>query len=174
MNKLNSVLNSINEGLEGFNRKVDDFNRKTKRSLAVQQAMSDLKLHVYVEQSVIETAVKMAQSGLELQENLKSPTFRQAYEQVQKTLASTTDANRTREYVDSPVPTFERIQRNPDPEVEEAVVKAIEELRGEREAFLSGVRTRLSANANLRVQFLSALEELKGVRYLAALDPKSN
>ena len=165
---LTAMLQSFNDGLSEINRNVS-------RASALQSATSELKHQLFVERTVIENALKMAKSAIELAKSMKNPRFKEAYEQLHAVFAEPSNKTSTEpSRIDTPLPSFQRGQRHPDDEFEAAIQQSFNGLREEREAFLSVVHGQLSSDAVLRSHFLVSLKELDGDRYRSALDPSSS
>lgn len=91
---------------------------------------------------------------------------------IGKAINSHQDSSRDEhEYIDKPIPTFERLKPHTDPEIESAIRNKIEKLRKEREVFLSGVRLQLTNDPIIRNYFIKRLTEQHGTHYLSVLDP---
>lgn len=162
---LSSMFQSFNDGLAEINRNIS-------RASALQNATSELKHQLFVERTMIENAMKAAKLAMELEENMKTPQFRQCYEELCATLTNHSDELPTEQSpVDTPLPSFHRSQRHPDDEFETTIQRSLDGLRREREEFLSVIHGLLSSDATLRRHFLVSLEQLNGDRYRLALDP---
>ena len=169
---LSSMLNSFLEGLEQVNRNV---------SLASdrQQATSELKDQIFMERTIIESALKRAHSNIKIEELKKDPRrkelFEQSYRELMGALAESKDKTPAQPRRDeTPLPSFKRSQRHQDDEVEAAIQRAFDELQAEREAFLSVIHSQLSKDATLRRHFLEVLTSHGWNRYRSALDPASS
>lgn len=159
-----SFFQSINEGLSEFNR---DLNRRS----AVHSATLELESSIDAERNAIRTSLELAKSDVELEEQLKDPVFYEAYKRIGKAINSHQDSSRDEhEYIDKPIPTFERLKPHTDPEIESAIRNKIEKLRKEREVFLSGARLQLTNNPIIRNYFIKRLTEQHGIHYLSVLD----
>jgi DNA helicase-4 len=161
---LSSLLRAVDIGLTQFNHNVT-------RASALQGAVSDLKHQLFVERHTIDSALNMAKSAIELEEKMKDPVFKEAYQSASIEIADLhADSPNDKSLIDIPAPSFRRDQRHPDAEIEAAIQRVFDELREEREAFLSVKHSHLSEDQHLCRHFLSALEKLSGERYLLALD----
>ncbi len=166
-----SLLQSLTDSLEEINRHVF-------RASELKSATSDLKRQIFVERITIENALKMAKSAIELEEKMKDPGFKKAYEAHERMFAVSSThlekASGESSRLDAALPTFQRGPRHSDDECEMAIQQSFDGLREDREAFLSVIHGQLSSNAVLRRHFLLSLKKLDGRRYLPALDPKSS
>ena len=161
--------------LESFNNGLAEINRNVSRASALQSATSDLKHRIFLERSAIESALELARSEISLEEELKDPRFKEAYESLSETL----DANRhepedAQPRVATALPTFSRSQRHPDEDIDAAIQRSFDGLREDREAFLSAIHGQLATDSVLRRHFLTSIESLSAGHYLAALDPTSS
>lgn len=132
-----------------------------------------------MERTVIESALKRAQTNIKIEELKKDPRrkelFEQAYQDLSALLADSPDETPAQSIKDeTPLPSFQRYQRHRDDEVEAAIQRSFDELQAEREAFLSVIHSQLSSDVNLRRHFLEALTSLGCNRYRSALDPASS
>ncbi|WP_024956671.1 UvrD-helicase domain-containing protein [Stenotrophomonas maltophilia] len=161
--------------LESFNNGLAEINRNVSRASAVQSATSDLKHRIFAERSTIESALELARSAISLEEKLKDPRFKEAYESLSEAL----DANRhepeeAQSWVETPLPTFSRSQQHPDEDIDAAIQRSFDGLREDRDAFLSAIHGQLAGDSVLRHHFLTSIEKLHGRHYLVALDPTSS
>lgn len=165
---LSSMFKAINDGIKHISHNVE-------RVKAVQAATSDLQRNIDSEQVAIESALQMATMDVQLEERLKDPMFRQMYQESYEELPRIRPDFREVEsaHIENPIPNFERVDRHWDPDIEDAIRRSIDELREGREAFLSVTYAQLAGDPVVRARFLKKLEELKGSRYLAGLDPTS-
>ena len=160
-----SVLESFNNGLATLNRNID-------RASALQSATSELTRRIAVERTTIERALEQARSEISLEEELKNPRFKEAYESLTKALGAHIDeAQDTEPDAETPPPSFSRSQRHPDEEIEAAIQRSFDGLREDREAFLSVIYGKLAGDPLLRRHFFASLEQLDGSRYLSSVDP---
>lgn len=165
---LSSILQSLNNGLA-------DINRSIARASALQAATSELKQQIFKERHTIESALDLAQSQISLDEKLKDPRFRAAYERASAALADhRQEARDAQPPSKTPPPTFTRSQKHPDVDIEAAIQRSFEALQEERDVFLHAVRLQLSGSPDLRRHFLASLEKLAGRHYLASVDPASS
>jgi DNA helicase IV len=161
--------------LESFNNGLAEINRNVSRASAVQSATSDLQHRIFAERSTIESALELARSAISLEEKLKDPRFKEAYESLSEAL----DANRhepeeAQSRVETPLPTFSRSQQHSDKGIDAAIQRSFDGLREDRDAFLSAIHGQLAEDSVLRHHFLTSIEKLHGRHYLAALDPTSS
>lgn len=160
-----SMLESFNNGLAEINRSVD-------RANALQSATSDLKHQIFAEKSTIESALKLARSQISLDEKLKDPRFKEAYESLSGAFTAHRDkASDAPQPAGTPLPAFTRTQRHPDEEFEAAIQRSFDGLREDREAFLSVAYGQLAGDPLLRRHFFASLEKINGNRYRASVDP---
>ena len=164
-----SFFNAVNKGLTEFNHNMD-------RQLALHKATSELELDVKAERYKIESALRVAESNVKLDERLKDPQFREIYQNVfSQVSAATKDVDNSRSNVPNrAAPSFHAVYQHSDPEIQASIQRKVNEIRKDREAFLSVVHAQLSANASLRKHFLTHLHTVDGDLYLAALDPKGS
>lgn len=160
-----SILESFNNGLAEISRSVD-------RANALQNATSDLKHQISAEKSTIESALKLARSQISLDEKLKDPRFKEAYESLSGALTAHRDkASDPQRPAGTPLPAFTRPQRHPVEEFEVAIQRSFDGLREDREAFLSVAYGQLAGDPLLRRHFFASLEKINGNRYRASVDP---
>lgn len=161
--------------LESFNNGLAEINRNVSRASAVQSATSDLKHRIFVERSAIESALDLARSAISLEEELKDPRFREAYESLSEAIEAHRDTPEdARPPLNTPLPTFSRSQQHPDEDFEAAIQRSFDGLREDREAFLSAIHGQLATDPVLRRHFLTSIEKLSAGHYLAVLDPTSS
>jgi len=158
--------------LESFNNGLAEINRSVARASALQSATSELKQRIFAERTTIESAVDLARSEISLEEKMKDPHFKEAYESLSGALAAhREEARDARLPVETPLPTFSRSQRHPDEDFEAAIQRSFDGLREDREAFLSVTYGQLAGDPLLRRHFFASLEKLDGNRYRASVDP---
>ncbi|MNV04552.1 Helicase IV [compost metagenome] len=158
--------------LESFNNGLAEINRNVSRASAVQSATSDLKHRIFVERSTVESALELARSEISLEEELKDPRFKEAYESLSEALGENRhEPEDAQPRVETPLPTFSRSQRHPDEDIDAAIQRAFDGLREDREAFLSVTYGQLASDLVLRRHFFASLETLDGSHYRASVDP---
>lgn len=170
--KTKGALSTLAAVLATVNKGVEDFNRNTMRSSAVLHATSDLKQRIRSERFTIEAALTRADHDIELESLMKDPGFRDAYQ----TIAKASGFDKAPERIEStvyPAPDFNRRDPHPDPDIEAAIARAIDDLRQQRHEFLASSSARLRSEPILRKHFIKNLNRLKGEHYLRELDPLS-
>ncbi|MFA4629727.1 hypothetical protein P2A10_13505 [Xanthomonas perforans] len=164
-------MNKINNALEVLSQKID-------RAHALHSATLDLSRHVYAEKAVIEAALQDARQAVDFEKELatKEPIYRAQYEksyaQFQAILSDPSTADRT-PMERHPLPNFESIGSHADPDIRLAIAAKVNELRKERDAFLSKAHAQLASDPLLLASFEDALRGLNGEHYWATLDPNS-
>ena len=165
---ISGLLNSINDGLT-------DINRNVVRANAVASATSELRENINAERLVIEAALDQAKSAIDLQEKLKNPLFKEAYLSFSDAFSSLNEAtHRDSGEIEKPVPNFVPNREFSDENIADEVQRVVARLRDEREAFLSAVYVKLTADRTLRENFVREVHKLNGNRYLPAIDPFSS
>ncbi|MGX9188044.1 hypothetical protein [Stenotrophomonas sp. Ker107b] len=158
--------------LEKVSRTAEEFRRNTERSLAVRKATSELELDLHSERIVIELAIKGATTQVEV--DAKSPEYRERFEKALMRLdALDQDKPEPASIAHRRAPSFDQVQLHADPDINKAIREQVDRLRSNRQAVLTGVRAKLTADAELRNHFLKRLHELNADHYLPGLDPTS-
>lgn len=160
--------------METIGSAVAEANRNAQRSIAVEKATSELALDLHSERIVIELAIKSATTQAEI--DARGPDYRERFEAALRNLDAVLDKDTldADPIVHRRVPSFDQVPTHTEGDINQAIQQRLIELRNDRQAFLSGVRTMLTGNAGLRNHFLKRLHELNAKHYLLGLDPTSD
>lgn len=164
-------MNKMNNALEGLSQKFD-------RAHALHSATMDLSRELMVEKTVLEAALQAARQAADFEKELatKEPIYRAQYEKsyarFQAILSDSSTSDRTPMEC-RPLPNFESKSSHADPDIRLAIAAKVNELRKERDAFLSKAHAQLASDPLLLASFEDALRGLNGEHYWATLDPNS-
>lgn len=162
------VMGLLAQGSRAMGELADGVNDAVTRAKAVQDATYPLMGLVHTEKVLLKMALEHGKRMIDLDEQMKDPRFREAYEHVSKKVRGSVDHEPV-QLPDDPLPSFERHTQHPDPETEQAIRNKIDGIRESRGYFLQQTVKELNGNSALKQHFLKAMEEKGITRYLASL-----
>lgn len=159
---------SLHTMLESLSSSARAFSEKTRRSRETMQATSALEQSVFAERYTLESALRLARSDIEQEENMRRPEFRRAYEQISAAMREL-PPDVPSKLEEHPVPDFDRISNHDDPATNAVIREKVDSVRKSRADFLKDLREQVLIDTATHRYFIKRVEAFSAQRYLPAL-----